>query len=405
VTTLSFNQLLKSSRVAMPAIGRDDAFIADRSIRIARPDRERLDGKIKMGRGKAGSGSARGLKLGKQLDALSKTKPRRFKLTGARATLVKPMEFDQRQRAVVKVHYFNHAGGGAAGLKAHAKYVARDAATRDDLSKAAADVNVETDRPQDARQARAHAAYLDRPGATAFYDAGADGIDGASRVEAWAKSDRRHFRLILSAEEGARLRDLSAYTREVMARAGAALDTRLSWVAVNHHDTDNPHTHVIVRGRRANGQDLVMPRDFIKHGLRSIARDVASEWLGKRTPEQERLALDSETRRHGLTRLDRMIAPQVGPDGIVKTAELQAPNGDATLAQALKARVRELERMGLGQDIGRGAVRLTADWRERLQSLEQHLDIRKRIVAERIERGWTQMQDLTRALRKGPMER
>ncbi|MBY0421228.1 MAG: hypothetical protein K2Q06_02915, partial [Parvularculaceae bacterium] len=43
------------------------------------------------------------------------------------------MRFDARQRVVVKVHYFSHAGGGGGALKAHARYVARDAAGRDDL--------------------------------------------------------------------------------------------------------------------------------------------------------------------------------------------------------------------------------------------------------------------------------
>jgi hypothetical protein len=41
------------------------------------------------------------------------------------------MRFDARQRAVVKIHYFNHGGDGGAALKAHARYVARDAAGRD----------------------------------------------------------------------------------------------------------------------------------------------------------------------------------------------------------------------------------------------------------------------------------
>jgi hypothetical protein len=124
VTTLSFDRLLKASRLAMPAIGHADAYIADRSIRISRPDRERLDGKVNMGLAKAGGGSSRALKIGKQLDALTKTKPARIKLTRPKAFLATPMDFDKRQRAVVKLHYFNHAGGGAAGLKAHAKYIA-----------------------------------------------------------------------------------------------------------------------------------------------------------------------------------------------------------------------------------------------------------------------------------------
>ncbi|MBK6704537.1 MAG: hypothetical protein IPG56_12865 [Caulobacteraceae bacterium] len=64
----------------------------------------------------------------------------------------------------------------------------------------------------------------------------------------------------------------------------AALGTKLQWIAADHHDTANPHTHLIIRGRRANGQDLVIPKAFIKYGFSGIARDVATEWLGPRSP-------------------------------------------------------------------------------------------------------------------------
>ncbi len=188
-----------------------------------------------------------------------------------------------------------------------------------------------------------------------------------------------------------------------MARAGLALGTTLSWVAVDHHDTDNPHTHIVVRGRRANGQDLVMPRDFIKHGLRGIARDVATEGLGRRSPDDERLALDRETRRHGPTRLDRMLDGQIKEGAGIRVSDVQSPNRDPAVTQALKARLRELQRMGLGEDVGRNVIRLTPDWRERLQAMELHLDIRKRIVRERVEHSLAQQ--VARHVRKGQLER
>src|SRR5690606_32779180 len=126
-SAVNFERLLRSSRLAMEAIGKTE-FIADRSIRIARPDRERLDGKVKQRQGSAsgGGGSARAQKLVKQLGEKLKKKPPRLAKPG-RVTFIKPAttEFDTRQRAVAKVHYFNHAGAGGASLKAHAKYVAR----------------------------------------------------------------------------------------------------------------------------------------------------------------------------------------------------------------------------------------------------------------------------------------
>jgi type IV secretory pathway VirD2 relaxase len=187
----------------------------------------------------------------------------------------------------------------------------------------------------------------------------------------------------LSAENGDRLHDLPAYTREVMARAEAALGTKLQWVAVDHHDTDNPHTHLIIRGRRANGQDLVLPRDFIKYGFAGVARDVATDWLGARTPADERLALGRDVARHGPTRLDRMLAFQIGAGGELGLANIASPTGDPDTTRALKQRARELERMGLARETRRNVLAFQADWHDRLKAMELHLDIRKRIVLER----------------------
>lgn len=383
MSVTSFDRLLRGSHLASPAT-RDDNISADRSIRMTRADRDRLEGKIKGGRPKASAGGG-GKRPGLSRRMDKRTPAPRFGLGAASRSAHAPMSFDNRQRAIVKVHYFNHAAGGGAALKAHARYVARDAATRDDPSASQFPAE-ETPATSREAKARAHAAYLSREGQperTVFYDAHGEGVDGAARAEAWAKSDKRHFRVILSAENGDRLRDLPAYTREVMARAESALGTRLQWIAADHHDTTHPHTHLIIRGRRANGQDLVIPKDFIKYGFSGIARDVATEWLGQRSPADERRALDREVIRHGSTRLDRMIAQQLPEDRTVRIASLEAPDGDPSTTLALKARARELQRMGLVEEVKRNVLAFTPGWHDRLRAMELHLDIRKRVVLER----------------------
>ena len=215
-----------------------------------------------------------------------------------------------------------------------------------------------------------------------FYDALGDGVDGAARVADWARGDRRHFRLILSAENGAHLPELKSYTREVMARAEAALGTRLDWVAVDHWDTDNPHTHIILRGR-ADGRDLVIPRDYVSHGFRNAARDVATERLGPRGRADERLALDRETRAHRPTRLDKMIEAQLDENGRVRLAKLEAPNQSPDLTNALKARAQELRRLGLATEVKRNVFEFTPGWQDGLKAMELHLDIRKALLQQR----------------------
>ncbi len=379
MSATSFDRLLRGSQLALPAT-REDSISADRSIRMTRADRDRLEGKIKAGRPK-GSGNG-GAKPPSLSGKMAKRTPMAWSSSGA-AKHSGPAAFDTRQRAIAKVHYFSHAGGGRAALKAHAQYVARDAATRDDLSSPLREEGaVETKEAK----ARAHAHYLSREGQaerSVFYDANGEGVDGAARAEAWARSDKRHFRVILSAENGARMHDLPAYTREVMARAEAALATKLQWVAVDHHDTSHPHTHLIIRGRRANGQDIFIRKDFIKYGFSGIARDVATEALGQRSSADERRALDREVIRHGPTRLDKMLAQQLPEDRTIRLASLEAPNGDPSMTRALKERARELQRMGLASEVRRNVLRFEPGWRDSLNAMELHLDVRKALMQTR----------------------
>jgi type IV secretory pathway VirD2 relaxase len=292
--------------------------------------------------------------------------------------------FDRRQRAVVKIHYFGHGGGGGAALMAHARYVARDATLRDapdGLNEPAAAKERTADRG-----VRDHAAYLGRAERGVFYEGLSDTVDGGARMAVWAREDRRHFRIILAPEKGAELGDLKPYVRDVMARAEAALGTRLEWVAVDHHDTDNPHTHIVLRGRRADGRVLVIPRDFVQHGFRNAARDAATDRLGVRTRADERLALAREVRAHRPTRLDALIARQVDDHGAVRIAALKAPDGDATVTSAMKARARELQRLGLAHETKRNVLTFKTGWRSVLSEMELHLDIRKRLVLDRAQR-------------------
>ena len=374
--TRSLDQLLISSRLASSA-NQGETFGMRGQRQLSRSDRELLEGEIGRGR-RAGQGAGSRAKAPSTRSGRANEAGRQGGGLGAGPAP------DLRQQAVIKIHYFNHSGGGGGALAAHARYVARDAARLDDREVTIAEGPVSEGREAAQSEARAHADYLARgeQERRAFYDREHEGVDGGARAAEWARSDKRHFRLILSAERGDEIRDLPAYTREVMARAEVQLGSRLSWVAADHHDTGHSHTHVILRGRRANGQDLVIPKDFIRHGFRNIARDVATEWLGARTRDQDREALDREVIRHAPTRLDRMIADQLPEEGSIRVSRLASPNGDRAVTRAIRARARELARMRLASETKRGVLAFEPDWQDRLKAMELHLDIRKRLLEQ-----------------------
>lgn len=308
---------------------------------------------LRLRGGKTGNSS----RVSARLDARIRSKPggggAKSKLQGAAPT---SHAGDPRQRVIVKVHYYKHGGGGAAALGAHGAYIEREGARL---------------------EAEPHADYLSRDGQHGFYDAKDTGVDGRERLKQWGCEDSRHFRVILSPENGQAIADLTGYTREVMAQAEAELSRPLQWVAVNHWDTDNPHTHIVLRERDSSGAPLSLPDAFIKHRFREIARDVASERLGPRTPDDERRAQDREVRAPRLTRYDKAIADKLSHNKEVRMAELGKGMVDPGSAASLKARVVELSRMGLAHEVKRGVFTFAPDWQARLRALELHADIRR----------------------------
>ena len=105
----------------------------------------------------------------------------------------------------------------------------------------------------------AHLSYLKRDGVTRdgadarMFDAASDEADTKAFTER-CEEDRHHFRFTVSPEDAGQMADLRAFTRELMKDAERDLGTGLDWVAVDHWNTDNPHVHVLVRGRADDGQ-------------------------------------------------------------------------------------------------------------------------------------------------------
>ncbi|KAF0170154.1 MAG: hypothetical protein FD160_3889, partial [Caulobacteraceae bacterium] len=86
---------------------------------------------------------------------------------------------------------------------------------------------------------------------------------------------------------------------------------------------------------------------------------------------------------HGPTRLDRFIAERLDLNREARLADLSRGIEDSDLARRVRSRADELIRLGLAERKDRGGVRFEPDWRERLDGLERHLDVRRRLVRDR----------------------
>jgi len=243
------------------------------------------------------------------------------------------------RRVVIKSRYVVLKKAGANSVSTHLRYIERDGVTRE------------------GQRGQAYGPETDTADLKAFEERG--------------RGDRHQFRFIVSVEDAEQLEELRGYTRELMQRMATDLETRLDWVAVDHWDTDNPHTHVVLRGRAANGQDLVIAPDYVAHGMRMRASELATEWLGPRTELEIRQGLLREVEQERLTSLDRALLRQASVN-IVDLAE--KPNGQQRGAM-LRARLQQLEAMELAERIDSNRWRLSPRMESTLAAMGERGDI------------------------------
>lgn len=243
------------------------------------------------------------------------------------------------RRVVIKARLVVFAKAASGSAAAHLRYIQRDAVG------------------PDGARGRGYSATQDIADAEAF--------------EARGQGDRHQFRFIVSAEDAAELGELRGFTRDLMARVETDLGTRLDWIAVDHHDTDNPHTHVVLRGVDDRGADLVIARDYIAHGFRLRACELATELLGPQTELEMRERMTREVGQERWTGLDRRLVELAQNDGAIR---LTAAVEDRVRGGLLIGRLQALEAMGLaGKE--EGTWRLSADAEAALRAMGERGDI------------------------------
>ncbi|MGA7450231.1 MAG: DUF3363 domain-containing protein, partial [Rhodoplanes sp.] len=186
-----------------------------------------------------------------------------------------------------------------------------------------------------------------------LFDAHGDSTDEKGFVER-CRDDRHHFRFIVSPEEAIRMLDLKAFARDLAADMERDLKTRLDWVAAEHWSTDNPHVHLLVRGKADDGQNLVISRDYISHGMRARAEELVTLELGHKAEREIRSELEREVLAERWTRLDRAIARQADDTGLIDLRPSSDDPTDRELRRLMIGRLQRLERWSLAEPDGPG---------------------------------------------------
>jgi type IV secretory pathway VirD2 relaxase len=253
------------------------------------------------------------------------------------------------RRSVVKPSFRRNRHNG--GWARHARYLAREQAQR------------EGERGQG-------------------FDREREDLDMTATVRAWERTDGVMWSFIISPEDAERI-DLRRHARDFVAGMEQDLGTQLEWVAIDHHNTDNDHVHLLIRGIREDGRNLILDRDYI-HRLSELSRELAERELGPRT-EQEYL----QTRARGIdreywTEIDRALERRTGPDRVVSYEDFEPfTDGGKVRAEQEMRRLAYLEKLGLARQISERSWELAAEHEPELRRRQRENDILKTRARER----------------------
>lgn len=257
------------------------------------------------------------------------------------------------RQVIVKPRYHQHRGGGSSAakglrvggqpLRQHLDYLARPEAQeeRDDGGEARPATQV---KPAEAERLEV------------FFNADRDVVPDIQIAELptrW-QQDRYHWRIIvapdLSTDEQSAI-DLKSMARGYIKRLEKTLCTPLEWAGAVHVNTDHPHVHLLIRGRRDSGRDLTIKPEQIAHTLPVEAREEVVNQIGLRDEQAANEALLSMATKPRPTPLDdllRRLSKKANGKPFAVPADWLP---DQAGRHHLTARLATLERLGLAEQI------------------------------------------------------
>ncbi|RNC97164.1 MAG: DUF3363 domain-containing protein [Oricola sp.] len=255
-------------------------------------------------------------------------------------------DWSRARRVVIKTRIVKLTRSGAKAAGLHLRYIQRDGVDRDG-----------------------------EPGR--LYSAREDEADGKAFTERGA-GDRHQFRFIVSPEDAGDMADLRAFTRDLMAQVETDLGTELDWVAVDHFNTDNPHTHIVLRGVTDEGKTLIIDRDYIAHGMRTRASELATLELGPQTDHEIETKLRREVVQERWTRIDRAMAREAD-ENVLDLRGSPQPGQAGLMRRMMAGRAQALQRMGMATEMSPGVWKLDASREPILRRMGERGDVIKKL--------------------------
>ena len=186
-------------------------------------------------------------------------------------------------------------------------------------------------------------------------------------------NEKNQFRFIVSPEDAHEL-DLTDFTKKLMQQVEKDLGRTLEWGAVNHYNTDNPHTHIVVRGIDKAGDQVTIPPQYIAEGMRFRAQEIATEELGLKSALEVKTREMADINKGKFTTLDRKIAA-LEKEGVVEVGNY-ANNKIGRVSQSnIMARLEKLQTFGLAEKSGARSWTLHPEWQAQLKAAGRREEI------------------------------
>lgn len=200
-------------------------------------------------------------------------------------------------------------------------------------------------------------------------------------VREWSQ-DRHHFRFIISPEDGHAI-DLPSFTKELIEKMEREVGTKLEWLAVPHYNTDNPHIHLLIRGKTDKGHDLVLSRDFIKDRFREHAEDLATQILGPKTELERKAKFQRSLTQDRFVSLDRTLISDAnkGKNNLIEIPPRCHLKREwvKQLNQDKLTRLQHLKGLGLASEVTSGFWSISPELERNLRALSKRREIVARV--------------------------
>ena len=148
--------------------------------------------------------------------------------------------------------------------------------------------------------------------------------------------------------------------------------------AIDHHNTDDAHVHLLVRGVRENGRPLEINREYLRSGIRIRSQEIATRELGPRLEPKMLRARERVVRREQWTEIDRALQRKADRNGLVTYDQLQPlDEGSRIRAEQEIDRLQFLSGLGLAQRVDERSWQLSEDHERKLRERQVSRDVIK----------------------------